>query len=139
MMAAEAYRSGSDVLVLNGDAPFVEPQALRGALDMHRAQKNAVTLLSARLDDPFGYGRVIRGEDGAVAAVVEERDADEAQRAVCEINSGAYWFDAAFLAKALEVLTPKNAQGEYYLTDTVAASNAAGLRAGAFCCCGWRI
>ena len=134
MMAAEAYRAGGDVLVLNGDAPFVEPQALRDALAMHRAGKNAVTLLSARLDDPFGYGRVIRGKGGAVAAVVEEKDADEAQRAVCEINSGAYWFDAAFLAKALKGLTPKNAQGEYYLTDTVAASNAAGLRAGAFIC-----
>lgn len=70
-----------------------------------------MTLVSARPADPFGYGRVLRGPDGGVRAIVEERDCDEATRAITEINAGVYWFDAAFLAGALAKLTPRTRRG----------------------------
>lgn len=134
MMAADALRAGGDALVLYGDAPFVEGGTIKSALAQHRAEGNAVTLVSAKLADPTGYGRVVRGEDGGVCAVVEERDADEATRAITEINAGVYWFDAAFLADALGRLTPQNAQGEYYLTDVPAIAVGEGRRVGAYYC-----
>uniref|UniRef100_UPI00280B85DA bifunctional UDP-N-acetylglucosamine diphosphorylase/glucosamine-1-phosphate N-acetyltransferase GlmU n=1 Tax=uncultured Anaerotruncus sp. TaxID=905011 RepID=UPI00280B85DA len=123
-----------DALVLYGDAPFIEGGAITAALAQHRAGQNAVTLVSARPADPFGYGRIVRGEDGGVRAVVEERDCDEAERAITEINAGVYWFDAAFLSGALKKLTPQNAQGEYYLTDVPAIAVAEGRRVGAYFC-----
>ena len=134
MAAADALAAGGDALVLYGDAPFIEGGAITAALRQHRAEQNAVTLVSARPADPFGYGRVLRGTDGGVRAVVEERDCDEATRAITEINAGVYWFDAAFLAGALEKLTPPNAQGEYYLTDVPAIAAAEGRRVGAWFC-----
>ena len=134
MAAADALAAGGDALVLYGDAPFIEGGAITAALRQHRAEQNAVTLVSARPADPFGYGRVLRGTDGGVRAVVEERDCDEATRAITEINAGVYWFDAAFLAGALEKLTPQNAQGEYYLTDVPAIAAAEGRRVGAWFC-----
>ena len=130
MMARDALLRGGDVAVLNGDAPFVSAEVLIGALSQHRAAQNAVTVVTARIENPAGYGRVLRGEDGGVRAIVEERDATEAERAVTEINSGAYWFDAAFLREALEKLRPQNAQGEYYLTDAVGIAVREGLPVG---------
>ncbi|WP_147539090.1 bifunctional UDP-N-acetylglucosamine diphosphorylase/glucosamine-1-phosphate N-acetyltransferase GlmU [Anaerotruncus rubiinfantis] len=134
MMARDALLRGGDVAVLNGDAPFVSAEVLIGALSQHRAAQNAVTVVTARIENPTGYGRVLRGEDGGVRAIVEERDATEAERAVTEINSGAYWFDAAFLREALEKLRPQNAQGEYYLTDAVGIAVREGLPVGGYLC-----
>ena len=107
-----------DVLVLCGDAPFIDQAAILGAYDLHTRTEAAVTVVTARLDSPTGYGRIVR-EGDAIAAIVEEADADGATRAITEVNSGAYWFDSAFLQKALVELSPQNSQGEYYLTDTV--------------------
>ena len=107
-----------DVLVLCGDAPFIDQAAILGAYDLHTRTEAAVTVVTARLDSPTGYGRIVR-EGDAIAAIVEEADADEATRAITEVNSGAYWFNSAFLQKALVELSPQNSQGEYYLTDTV--------------------
>ena len=118
MMAADFLEEHRDcsVLVLCGDAPFVDEETIRGAL----RNGHDLTVVAARLEDPTGYGRIIRDENGGLRAIVEQRDADEKTRLIQEVNSGIYWFEAAFLLDALNKLGTDNAQGEYYLTDTVA-------------------
>lgn len=129
LMTAKPCLDGGQILVLNGDGPFITPGTILGALDLHLQEKNAVTLVSAFLDNPTGYGRVIREEP---MYIVEERDASEEQRAIREVNSGVYWMDAGFLETALvpETFQTGNAQKEYYLTDLVGAAG----KAGAFPC-----
>jgi bifunctional UDP-N-acetylglucosamine pyrophosphorylase/glucosamine-1-phosphate N-acetyltransferase len=100
-------------------------------LESHASEGSGATVLTARLADPTGYGRVLRDDAGAVAAIVEQKDADEAQRAVDEVNSGTYVFDAVHLRDALERLTRDNAQGEEYLTDVLAVLRSRGHRVGA--------
>lgn len=121
MMAADLIDQhlDGDIVVLCGDAPFVSAEVLRNALDYHRAQGAAVTVISASLNNPAGYGRIVRSRDGALLAIVEEKDADPKTKQISEVNSGAYWFKGRFLKEALSKLTCENAQGEYYLTDTV--------------------
>ena len=116
------------VLVTYGDVPLLQPATLTALVAAHEAEGSAVTVLTAVLDDPTGYGRVLRDADGSVAAIVEEKDADDAQRAVREVNTGIYAFDAAVLADALPRLDRSNAQGEAYLTDVLALARAAGHR-----------
>ena len=137
MMAREFLQgqisaSGSDTLVLYGDTPCLSAQVIRGAYEQHKRQHNAATVVTARLENPFGYGRILRDGD-AIARVVEEKDATEAERAIREINSGVYWFETGHLLSVLEQLRPNNAQGEYYLTDTVGLTIAAGRRVGGYC------
>ena len=115
------------VVVVPGDAPLLTTATLRGLLAAHDRAGAATTLLTADLDDASGYGRVVRDETGAVAAVVEHKDADEAVRRITEVNAGVYAFDAARLRAALGQLTTDNAQGELYLTDVVGLHRAAGL------------
>ena len=112
-------RRGSDVLVACGDAPFVSPEVLEKALAHHRSTGASVTVITALVEDPAGYGRIVRDREGNLAAIVEEKDADSATRAIREVNSGAYWFRAEALLDSLDQLTCDNSQGEYYLTDTV--------------------
>lgn len=107
------------VLVTYGDVPLLEPATLTQLLDEHTAGGAALTMLTTRLDDPFGYGRVLRESDGTVTRVVEQADATAEQRAVEEINGGVYVFDSAFLDAALQRLHTANSQGELYLTDLV--------------------
>ena len=108
------------LLVLNGDVPLLRPETLGQLLEQHRRSGAAVTLLSARLADPSGYGRVIAAEDGAVSAIVEHRDCSEEQRRNTLTNAGIYCFDWPKLAAVLPLLATDNDQGELYLTDTVA-------------------
>ena len=119
------------VLVVAGDTPLLTTATLASLLDVHVAARAASTVLSAVLGDPTGYGRVIRVGGGTVSAIVEHKDADDAQRAVCEVNSGVYVFDARALADSLGRLTTDNVQGEEYLTDVVGLHVAAGLRVAA--------
>jgi bifunctional UDP-N-acetylglucosamine pyrophosphorylase/glucosamine-1-phosphate N-acetyltransferase len=107
------------VVVLNGDAPLLTAETLRALVETHQAAGNAATVLSAQVPDPTGLGRIVRDQDGALAAIVEERDAAPAQRAISEINSGMFAFDGAQLRTALKRLTTDNAQGQEYLTDVV--------------------
>ncbi|MCP9926826.1 bifunctional UDP-N-acetylglucosamine diphosphorylase/glucosamine-1-phosphate N-acetyltransferase GlmU [Cyanobium sp. CH-040] len=109
-----------ELLVLNGDVPLLRPETLGQLLERHRASGAAVTLLTARLADPSGYGRVLAGDDGRVERIVEHRDCTEAQRQVNLINAGIYCFDWEKLAAVLPRLRSDNDQGELYLTDTVA-------------------
>jgi len=108
-----------DVLVLSGDAPLVTPELLQGLVDAHRKSAAAATVLTFEPGRPLPYGRIVRDADGNVRAIVEEGDATEEERAIRELNSSTYVFDAAELWGALDKLKPDNFQGELYLTDTV--------------------
>jgi bifunctional UDP-N-acetylglucosamine pyrophosphorylase/glucosamine-1-phosphate N-acetyltransferase len=110
---------GGDVLVLPGDTPLLRPITLAELVSEHRISGSACTVLTARLDDPSGYGRVVRDKDGKVRRIVEQRDADEDERAIDEINTGIFAFKRSLLAPALRRLQPDNSQGELYLTDVV--------------------
>lgn len=120
-VALDALPEGfdGDVLVLSGDVPLLEVETLRALVDGHRAAAASATLLSALLDDPTGYGRIIRNADGVVERIVEQKDADEAEAAVHEINAGIYVFRAASLRTQLSRITQDNAQGELYITDVI--------------------
>jgi len=106
-----------DVVVLSGDVPGISADTLRKLLDRHRSAAAKATVLSAEIDPPTGYGRIIRDKDGHLLKVVEEKDATGAERGVKEINGGIYVFDAQSLFAALPFVKNKNKQNEYYLPD----------------------
>ncbi len=108
-----------DVLILSGDVPLLDAETLQALVEGHRAASAAATVLSARLDDPTGYGRVIRDGDGGVERIVEQKDASDAEAAVSEINAGVYVFRVTSLRTVVPQLTQDNAQGELYLTDVI--------------------
>ncbi|HXW39015.1 MAG TPA: NTP transferase domain-containing protein [Acidimicrobiales bacterium] len=116
----------ADVVVLPGDTPLLRPATLAALVRHHRATEAAATLLTAILDSPRGYGRVIHSSEEQVSRVVEEVDATDDERAVLEINTSIYCFRRALLPPALRRLSPSNAQGEYYLTDVVEVLSDAG-------------
>jgi bifunctional UDP-N-acetylglucosamine pyrophosphorylase/glucosamine-1-phosphate N-acetyltransferase len=115
-----------------GDTPLLQGDTIAALVADHAGSGRAITVLSGEVADPFGYGRVIRDADGSVTAIVEQKDADEAQAAVREINSGVFAFDGAFLAEALTRIGNDNAKGEYYLTDVVGIAHAEGRPVGAY-------
>ena len=122
------------VVVTSGDVPLLDTATLEALVRQHTQRADAVTLLTTELEDPTGYGRVLRAsaqdpqaDPLSVTAVVEQRDATEAQRAVREVNAGVYVFDLAVLREALTRLGTDNDQGEVYLTDVVALAHAQGL------------
>jgi bifunctional UDP-N-acetylglucosamine pyrophosphorylase/glucosamine-1-phosphate N-acetyltransferase len=121
------------VVVLNGDVPCLRPQTIRQFSDYHHNEGAAATVLSARLKDPFGYGRIVRDGDGALVAIVEQKDADETTRRINEINSGLFCFDKGKLFSALGAVGRNNAQNEYYLTDVIAVLKNDGEVVRAFC------
>ena len=120
-----------NTLVLCGDAPFIDAKTIEEALVIHKQQKNAVTVITAELDEPKGYGRIIRTDKG-ISGIVEQKDANEEQLQIKEVNSGAYWFRTADLIGLLGKLTNNNVQSEYYLTDTISIALAEGKNAGAY-------
>ena len=115
------------VVVVPGDSPLLTGETLARLVEEHERLQAATTLLTALVDDPAGYGRVVRAPGGGVTAVVEHRDADELQRQIREVATSVYAFDATRLAEALAQLSTDNAQGEEYLTDVVGLHAAAGL------------
>jgi bifunctional UDP-N-acetylglucosamine pyrophosphorylase/glucosamine-1-phosphate N-acetyltransferase len=129
--SADELDAGGDVLVLPGDTPLLRPSTMADLVEHHRETGAAATLLTARLDDPSGYGRVLRSADGAVLGTVEHADATDEQRAVDEINTGIYCFGLTELPAALRRLSPENAQGEYYLPDALSVLRDAGYPIGA--------
>ncbi len=135
VMMALDYLNASDaenVLILNGDAPFMDAATIAESLALHEANGNAVTVISARLDDPFGYGRIVQGADGSFERIVEQKDATEEEKAIRNVNSGAYWFRREDLIASLGKLTTDNAAHEYYLTDTIYILKQEGKNAGVF-------
>jgi len=115
-----------DVVVLPGDTPLLRPQTLAALVRAHRTEDAGATLLTAVVQNPTGYGRVVHGKDGAVARVVEEADATEDEKLIDEVNTSIYCFRRSILAPTLRRLSPANAQGEYYLTDAVGVLDSAG-------------
>jgi bifunctional UDP-N-acetylglucosamine pyrophosphorylase/glucosamine-1-phosphate N-acetyltransferase len=118
--------SSSPIVILSGDVPLITPALVRGLMGAHRAGGGGLTVLTVTLDDPTGYGRVLRDEKGDPARIVEEKDATPEERAVREINAGIYAADAGLLFDALPRVSTANAQGEYYLTDVVGLALADG-------------
>ena len=114
------------VLVLSGDCPLITAGTMKALIDTREAEDAAVVVLTMEMPDPFGYGRIIRDEDGAVARIVEQKDASPDEAAVTECNSGFYCFDAKMLFEALSQVGSDNAQGEFYLTDVLEISRNAG-------------
>lgn len=115
------------LLVLSGDTPLLRPETIAGLSALRESSGAAVTLLTAHLPDPTGYGRIVRNRDGAVDAIVEHKDLAGDQHAIDEVNTGTYCFDAAVLFAHLDRLSTENAQGEYYLTDMVSIFNGEGM------------
>jgi bifunctional UDP-N-acetylglucosamine pyrophosphorylase/glucosamine-1-phosphate N-acetyltransferase len=128
VLAAEATMAGwaGSLLVLNADLPLLRTETLRRVIDTHRSTGAGLTLLTATVADPHGWGRIVR-DRGAVRGIVEERDASAAERALPEVNVGVYCVRAALLFDLLHQVTPDNAQGEIYLTDIVGRAGAAGI------------
>jgi bifunctional UDP-N-acetylglucosamine pyrophosphorylase / glucosamine-1-phosphate N-acetyltransferase len=122
MVAREALVSYDQVIVLSGDAPFISPQTIKTLRDFHGSECPAMTILAAQLQDPAGYGRVIRKSKRSleVKAIVEEKSTTPAQRKIREINAGFYAFDAKLLFRHIDELRSDNPHGEYYLTDLAA-------------------
>ena len=119
------------VLVTYGDVPLLAGSTLHALVDHHSASDSAVTVITANLANPTGYGRILRGADDSVEGIVEHKDATPEQLAITEINSGIYAFDAQVLRDALEHVTTDNSQGEKYLTDVLAIARSAGRRVAA--------
>ncbi|MGC2865879.1 bifunctional UDP-N-acetylglucosamine diphosphorylase/glucosamine-1-phosphate N-acetyltransferase GlmU [Corynebacterium glutamicum] len=114
------------IIVTNGDVPLLTDDTLSALLDAHVEVPTAVTVLTMRLDDPTGYGRIVRNEEGEVTAIVEQKDASAEIQAIDEVNSGVFAFDAAILRSALAELKSDNAQGELYLTDVLGIARGEG-------------
>jgi bifunctional UDP-N-acetylglucosamine pyrophosphorylase / glucosamine-1-phosphate N-acetyltransferase len=136
---------GGDVIVLPGDTPLLRGATLARVVEAHRRADAAATLLTTRLADPTGYGRVVRGKGDRVARVVEQADATAEELAIDEVNTSIYVFRRSVLAPALRRLSPDNAQGEYYLTDIVGVLSSAGYEVtsrwrprGSTTGCSWR-
>lgn len=118
------------VMILCGDTPLLEAEELQKFYAEHVKSGAAATVMSALMDDPFGYGRILRDANGDVAGIVEQKDASEEQKQIKEINTGNYCVEAPLLFEVLRTLGNDNAQGEYYLTDVLAKLRAMGKKVG---------
>ncbi len=121
------------VMILCADTPLLTVDTLKRTISLHEKTRAAVTLITAEVDDPFGYGRVVRSRSG-VARIIEEKDASRTQKKIREINAGIYCFEKNFLLAALDRLGKNNAQGEYYLPDTIALARKRRLKVSALVC-----
>ncbi len=129
-------KSGN-LLILSGDVPLISAGTLRKMIEAHNRTSASLTLLSTRLADPTGYGRVIRAEDGRVRSIVEQKEAGPGELQVKEVNTGLYCFRIIDLLEVIERLTPDNRQNEYYLTDCVGLLNRRGKPVEAVVCEDW--
>lgn len=118
--------------VLCGDTPLITAETLKKFADYHESRNDAVTVLTARLENPYGYGRIIRGDGDQLLRIVEQKDADSAEQAVNEVNAGMYCFQNTFLKSHIGKLSNENAQQEYYITDLIAMAVESGAGAGAY-------
>ncbi len=133
MMAKDFLKkNGGDVVILCGDAPFMDTQTIADAYKSHDDGSYSATVISAMLDDPTGYGRIVRNSDGTLNNIVEQKDADEATLAIKEVNSGGYWFDTADLLSVLDDIKANNSAKEYYLPDALYLLLQNGKKIGAF-------
>jgi len=120
MMAKDFLKKhDGNVVILNGDAPFMSSETIKNSLAQHIADECAATVISANVDDPTGYGRIVRDENGGVKAIVEQKDADEEILKITEVNSGGFWFDCQLLLSVLDRIKSDNNAKEYYLPDAL--------------------
>lgn len=132
MMAKQFLEKCDDnVVILNGDAPFMDSNTIKNALNQHK-DGFAATVISAKVDDPTGYGRIVRDTDGNLEAIVEHKDADEDILNINEVNSGGFWFDAKQLLSVLDRITSDNQAKEYYLPDAIRLLLSDGKKVGAY-------
>ena len=133
MCAADKFEGYEGcIVVLCGDTPLIRPQTIMQLIGTHERDGNAATVLTMKLDDPFGYGRIVRDGAGNVRGIVEQKDCTAEQAAICECNSGIYCFSAPELLAHLDRLDRNNAQHEYYLTDMLSILAEAGFKVGSF-------
>jgi bifunctional N-acetylglucosamine-1-phosphate-uridyltransferase/glucosamine-1-phosphate-acetyltransferase GlmU-like protein len=118
---------------LNGDVPGLRLATIRDFIAYHEQERAAATVLTAKLDDPTGYGRIVRDDAGRLQRIVEEKDATESERAIQEINSGLFCFETRELFSALKRVDRRNVQNEYYITDVIGLLAAEGKRVAAWC------
>ncbi len=124
VLCAEEACSGSDtVMILCGDTPLIRTETIDAMVTHHRQMNSVLTIMTTMVTDPFGYGRIITNDNGKVTAIIEEKDADDDQRRIKEINAGIYLVDREYLFKTLRMVGSANSQGEVYLTDIVALAN----------------
>jgi bifunctional UDP-N-acetylglucosamine pyrophosphorylase/glucosamine-1-phosphate N-acetyltransferase len=136
-LAAKGVELSGTVVLTCGDTPLLRGSTLAELVAAHEEEGNAVTVLSARVPDPHGYGRIVRDSDGDFTGIVEHADAAPEQHAIDEINSGMYAFDGALLSEVVQRLSTDNAKGEEYVTDAVALLRGDGHRVGAWAAGDW--
>ncbi len=132
MQAAEMMDLCENVLILCGDAPFMDSDTIKNSLAAHINADSAVTVVTAEIDCPTGYGRIIRDKNGDLLCITEQKDCTDSEKLIKEINSGVYWFKSETLKSALPKLQTANAAGEYYLTDTIGIIRDIGGKTSAF-------
>jgi bifunctional UDP-N-acetylglucosamine pyrophosphorylase/glucosamine-1-phosphate N-acetyltransferase len=130
-LALEGIKASGNVIVLAGDTPLLTSFTLTEFLEAHIASENDVSVLTAQLPDPTGYGRIVRDEFGAITRIVEQRDATDEEQDIDEINTGVYLFNADALTRSIHKISNNNSQGELYLTDVIALIKAETNKAGA--------
>ncbi|HHT9126956.1 MAG TPA: NTP transferase domain-containing protein [Candidatus Brocadiia bacterium] len=132
---AGVYLGGfsGNIVVLPGDAPLIKAKTIRNLLECHYEYRADCTILTAKVDNPQGYGRICRNKEGKVIRIIEEVDAIEEEREINEVNSGIYCFNAKALFDALDTVAPTNRKGEYYLTDVIAVLHAMNKRIETVC------
>ena len=123
-----------DILILNGDGPLMDAETMNKAYNYHKENDNAITLISAIVEDTNGIGHIKRDENGVLERIIEHKDANEEQKKINESNAGTYWFKGSELLYALDHITNENAQNEYYLTDSLEILIKKGENAGAYIC-----
>lgn len=120
MMAKDFLeKHDGNVVILNGDAPFMTADTIMKSLDKHTESQSSATVISAKVGDPTGYGRIVRADDGSLKAIIEQKDADEETLKIDEVNSGGFWFDCKQLLSVLGRIKSNNKSGEYYLPDAI--------------------
>ena len=135
IMATEFLQKNfdSDVLILGGDAPFIDSKTIKDSYSLHKKENNSVTVISAKLDNPYGYGRIVRDNlTLKLKSIVEEKDANLNTKNISEVNSGVYWFKVSELLSVLSNISNNNAQGEYYLPDAISLLLKKGKNVNAF-------
>lgn len=131
-MAKEYIPTEGNVILLYGDTPLITKDSINRLLDYHKQSDNSISILTTYVDNPTGYGRIIRDNEGNVIGIIEEKDTNQEEKIIKEINSGIYCFKAQDLSIALDKINNNNNQGEYYITDTVKIFHSMGKRVGAF-------
>lgn len=121
-----------EIIILCGDTPLITAETLKEFVQAHKAKKSDITVMSAVFENPANYGRIIRNSNGSLNSIVEEKDADDEQKKVKEINAGVYCLNWEKIKQAFSELKSNNAQGEYYLTDIIKWGNEHNLTVNAF-------